>query len=408
MEQAMNNTQEKQLMSIGARAVDAYKPPSAKERVEKRAARVRRRHSFKRWYAVYLATTLLAVVAVLVLLVFGVSPDNRPLGQTLVENISDGIMRLNFPDLSAKSQTADSTTDTAPKPSQSVTDTQAPDKEVDATVRDIYYFDYSKVPEGQTPIIPMDLSLSEYGVTYINNATGYSPDLATLLDRELSLDGSSGSEPLVLIIHTHGTEAYSQKGAISHAEDGDHARSTDTTENVVSVGKIIADILNENGIPAAHCTVMHDSVQYKDSYARAEETVRRYLEEYPSIRLVIDVHRDAVIKSSGETVRPVTTVEGEAAAQVMCVVGSDWKGEDCPQWEDNLSLALKLREKLCGEKQELCRPVNLRGNTYNQELSQYSLLLEIGASGNSLEEAQTSAELVARCLSELLTEMIDD
>ena len=185
MEQAMNNNQEKQLMSIGARAVDAYKPPSANERVEKRAARVRRRHSFKRWYIAYLATTLFAVVAVVVLLVFGVSPDNRPLGQTLVENISDGIMRLNFPDLSAKSQTADSTTDTAPKPPQSVTDTQVPDKEVDATVRDIYYFDYSKVPKGQTPIIPMDLSLSEYGVTYINNATGYSPDLVALLDREL-------------------------------------------------------------------------------------------------------------------------------------------------------------------------------------------------------------------------------
>jgi stage II sporulation protein P len=147
---------------------------------------------------------------------------------------------------------------------------------------------------------------------------------------------------------------------------------------------------------------MHDSTQYKDSYANAAETIKKYLEKYPSIELVIDVHRDAVIKSSGEVVKAVTEVDGKAAAQVMCVVGTDFGGEECPRWEDNLSLALKLRSALNDSYENICRPVTLKSSTYNQEFSKYSILLEIGTSGNSLEEAKISAELVAQAISDLL------
>ena len=173
----------------------------------------------------------------------------------------------------------------------------------------------------------------------------------------------------------------------------------------MAVGKTIADILNKNGIPTVHCTIMHDSVQYKDSYARAEETIKNYLEEYPTIKLVIDVHRDSIIKSSGEIVRPVAELDGEAAAQIMCVVGSDCAGDDCPDWENNLSLALKLRSSLNSQCENICRPVFLKPNTYNQELAPFSLLLEVGASGNSLEEAQRSAELIGKSLVTLVQEI---
>ena len=88
---------------------------------------------------------------------------------------------------------------------------------------------------------------------------------------------------------------------------------------------------------------MHDQNQYKDSYARAEETIKQYLAKYPSIRLVIDLHRDSVVKSTGELVRPVTLIDGGAAAQVMCVVGSNWGGEKNPNWEGNLALARKMQ-----------------------------------------------------------------
>ena len=210
---------------------------------------------------------------------------------------------------------------------------------------------------------------------------------------------SAGYEPKVLIVHTHGTEAYSENGALSYSESVEEPhRSTDTERNVVAVGRVLADTLNQNGVSTIHCTVMHDRLQYRDSYARAEETIRTYLEKYPSIRLVIDLHRDSIVKSTGELVRPVSLVDGEAAAQIMCIVGSDWGGDENSKWEGNLALALQVREQLNLHYKNLCRPVYLRSSTYNQELAPYSLLLEIGSSGNSLEEAKRSAIQIAEIL----------
>ena len=420
MEEVQKNKESVELISFSAGELDKYEKRFTGWYVRSRATHKGRAKTIKKWYVIYLTTTILAVVAILFLLVFGVAPDKSPLAGGLVSlanKIADGFVGIDFFDLSGKTDRMDATVDDTNKvalPDDTRENTEMSDINVDVSVDDIYYFDYSKVPTGHIPIIPMDLSLSSFGSTYINNATGYTPDIVSLLKKNLNdqntvkplFNSSNENDPLVLIIHTHGTEAYSKDGAISHSkDDGDHARSSDVTNNIVSVGKIISDILNENNIPTAHCTIMHDSIQYKDSYARAEETVKRYLEEYPSIKLVIDIHRDSIVKSSGETVRPVTVVDGKKAAQIMCVVGSDWKGETCPNWQNNLSLALKLREKLNSQQYNLCRPVNLKGNTYNQELSDFSLLIEVGAAGNSLEEAQTSAKLIAEKLCELIVEI---
>ena len=168
---------------------------------------------------------------------------------------------------------------------------------------------------------------------------------------------------------------------------------------------MLADELNKRGISTLHSTVLHDEKQYKDSYARSEETIRHYLEKYPTIRLVIDLHRDAIVRSGGELVRPVALADGEAAAQIMCVVGSDFGGQECKNWERNLSLALKLREPLNTKNTGRCRPPYLRSSTYNQELAPYSLLLEMGASGNSLEEAKRSAVLVSEALAKIIKQL---
>ncbi|MBR2353435.1 MAG: stage II sporulation protein P [Clostridia bacterium] len=284
------------------------------------------------------------------------------------------------------------------------TDEPIPDPKEPLTLQTLYAFDYGAVPEGETPIIPMDLSLSEFGDAYINNATGLKPDTKKLLSMNLKdvptlLSVNRGADPLVLILHTHGTEGYSENGAISFLDRGeDLARSSDPSQNVLAVGQVLAETLNRAGVNTLHCTVMHDQPQYKDSYRRSEETIRRYLKEYPSIRLVIDLHRDSVLKSGGELVRPVTLVDGEPTAQMMCVIGSNWNGGSYPNWEKNLALALKLRAEMNREGENICRPVYLKGSTYNQELAPYSLLVEMGASGNSLEEAKRAAEKFAMAL----------
>ena len=278
------------------------------------------------------------------------------------------------------------------------------------TLDNLYSFDYSLVPENASPILPMDLSMSSSGTTYINNFTGLVFDANALLAKRLSgsqYDMLSASEtPRVLIVHTHATEAYSEDGAIFYDNDSEElARSSDNEENVVSIGKLMSDILNQKGIPTVHCVVMHDSVQTKDSYSRSEKSIREYLMKYPSIELVIDLHRDSIMKSDGSLIRPVTLVDSEAVAQVMCVVGSDWSGEACPRWQDNLSLALKLRERLNTEYTNLCRPTELHEYTYNQEISRYALTIEVGSSGNSLLEAKRAVEIVSDALAGIIAEI---
>ena len=283
-------------------------------------------------------------------------------------------------------------------------DTQSPSENKKPTSLDeLYSFDYSLVPENATAIVPMDLSMASSGATYINNFTGLVVDANALLSKKFNGNQyemlSLTEAPKVLIIHTHATEAYSEDGAIFYESDVDEiARSSDNEENVVSLGKLMSDMLNEKGIPTVHCTIMHDSLQSKDSYLRSQKTIMEYLMKYPSIELVIDLHRDSIMKPQGELIRPVTLVDSEAVAQVMCVVGSEWGGESCPAWQDNLSLALKLRERLNADYKNLCRPTELREYTYNQELSKYSMMIEIGSSGNSLEEAKRAVALVTNAL----------
>ncbi len=379
---------------------------------------------FKIWHAVYIVTVLVTVSLIALILSFGVASVSEVdtsggFFGGVADKIGDFFVSIDFLVFDGATHAPGEDSDFVYVPPSAdnggdkldVPDTDnTPSTDVGATVGGLYDFDYSKVPTGCTPIIPMDLSLSSYGSEYINNSTGYSPDIAALIKKKLKDDNSyellaATSAPEVLIIHTHGTEGYSKDGATYCEGNYSDMRTTDTTQNVVAVGRTVAEILNENGISTLHCTVMHDSLQYKDSYARAEETVRRYMEEFPSIKLVIDIHRDSIIKSSGEIVRPVAELNGEAAAQLMCVVGSDWAGDTHPNWQNDLSLALKLREKLNDECENICRPVYLKPNTYNQELAPFSLLIEVGAEGNSLIEAQRSAKLLAKTLASLFDEI---
>ncbi|MGI6166914.1 MAG: stage II sporulation protein P [Eubacteriales bacterium] len=275
----------------------------------------------------------------------------------------------------------------------------------------LYYFDYSQVPPGNSPIVPMDMSLVSYGETYFFNETAYAPKISALLNSKDAIPAFDFlgaaiypvGNPVVLIIHTHGTEAYSKEGSISYSEaDGEFARSSDITQNVVAVGKVIADVLNENGVRTLHCTTMHDLESYKDSYIRAAATIREYLANYPSIQYVIDVHRDSITTSDGSIIRPVMLADGKACAQVMCVVGSDYNGADYDNWQNNLALALKLRSVLNERYGNMCRPVYLRSSAYNQQYAPMTMLLEVGTSGNSLSEAKEAARLVAQALADII------
>ena len=256
------------------------------------------------------------------------------------------------------------------------------------------------VPDGAIPILSKDLSYLELGSAYFHNETPYTPNPTELLTREL-LVPEPGGAPRVLILHTHTSESYLEEGSTYlEGAPGDLTYTRDEAQNVLAVGKMLADTLNENGITAIHCTVMHDAPTLGGSYERSAQTVRQYLKEYPTITYVIDLHRDAVMTSEGEYVR--TKCADESTAQIMAVVGSDCNGTGHPNWEENLALAFRLRQALNQKIPNVCRPVSLRNASYNQELAPRFLLLEIGSGGNSVEEAKNAARLVGQTLAEML------
>ncbi len=250
------------------------------------------------------------------------------------------------------------------------------------------------------PVVSMDLSAPELGMAYFHNLTPYTPDVAALLNESLTFFRPDSK---VLIVHTHVTEGYLEN-SVSYLPGlpGDVTYTADAGRNVLAVGKALASVFNEKGISVIHCTEMPEEPSLFGAYDRTAEAVRKYLKEDPSIALVIDLHRDAILTADGEYVRTLTPEQQPATAQVLAVVGTDCNGTAHPHWQQNLALGLQLREKLQERVPGLCRPVSLRPASYHQETAPAYLLLEIGSGGNTVEEAVRAAELVGAVLADLL------
>ena len=226
----------------------------------------------------------------------------------------------------------------------------------------------------------------------IRNRCGAEFDQETLLAQPLTF--SLSTEPCVLIIHTHGSEAY---------RDCPDYRSPDPEKNVLSIGARIADRLNAAGIPTIQDTTLHDvTAGYDRAYGQAAAAIEAYLEQYPTIALVIDVHRDGVPDGAGGQKPLTTTLNGEKVAQLMLVMGSDTPELPHGGWEENLSLAMKVQSYFSALAPGIMRQTDLRGSRYNQHLAPYSLLLEVGSAGNTREEALEAASFVGEHLATLL------
>lgn len=224
----------------------------------------------------------------------------------------------------------------------------------------------------------------------------YRPDIGALLTQPLSWE-LTGSEPTVLILHTHATESYTQTAGQTYTESSAF-RTLDEGCNMLAIGDRVAQVLTEGGITVIHDRTFHDYPSYSGSYAAARDTIADYLAQYPSIRVILDLHRDAAEDGNGNQIATVANVEGEEAAQLMLVIGSDAGGLAYPNWQENLSLALKLQAQLERDTPGLCRPMNFCAQRYNQDMSPGALLVEVGAAGNTQAQALTAAEALAEAL----------
>ena len=209
----------------------------------------------------------------------------------------------------------------------------------------------------------------------------------------------------MLIIHTHTTETFMTENTDYFTENF-KSRTTDNSKNMVSIGNIIAEKLNNAGIKTIHDKTKHDYPNYKGSYSRAAKTITSHLNKNPEIKVVLDLHRDAVTRDNGDKVKLVTEINGKKAAQVMIVMGSQSGSvTNFPKWKENLKLALKLQQVLEVKYPTLARPLSLTSKNYNESLTTGSMLIEFGTDANTLEEAKYSAELVSNALVELFNSL---
>lgn len=263
-------------------------------------------------------------------------------------------------------------------------------------------------PEGMGAVVSAHYEQGS-GAAYIPCAAGTIKNCTSLSAAEVA-EAAAGplpfsievgsSEPQVLIMHTHATESYELED-LGWFDPEYTSRRTDTSLNMVAVGAAIAEELSAAGIVTLQDATLHDYPSYNGSYERSNATVRSYLEQYPSIKVVLDVHRDA-IETDGARVKAVAEVEGKTAAQVMIICGADKNG-NLPNFKQNLAFAAKWESAMESRYPGLTRPVLFDYRYYNQDLTTGSLLIEMGSHGNTLEEAVYSGHLVGKALVGLFT-----
>ena len=243
----------------------------------------------------------------------------------------------------------------------------------------------------ESPRKVVTFEAQEAELVQISNFTDYKPDIEALLTSPLSWNLMEGG-PAVLIVHTHATESYT--GTPGY-------RTEDPNYNMLRVGQEIARILEENGIGVIHDTTLHDEPSYNNAYIFARETIEARLAEYPSIQVVLDIHRDALELTDAVQLSTSASVDGENSAQLMLVMGTDAGNRYHPNWQGNLAVGLKLQVLLERNYPGICRRMQLRTERFNQDLAPGGMLVEVGAAGDTLEEALVAARAFALCLVEL-------
>lgn len=252
-------------------------------------------------------------------------------------------------------------------------------------------------------ISPYTASLS-YNNIYVKNSTNVNLDIKKIFESKLEFKILCNEEPQVLIVHTHATESFMTENT-SYYTDSFSPRSRDNNKNMIKIGEIVAKKLNDAGINTLHSKTLHDYPEYTGSYTRSKETINWYLKKYPSIKIVLDLHRDSLSDGDTDKVKLVTKIDGKNAAQIMLVMGSNTGiVSNFPNWKENLKLAFKVQNKIEEKYPTLARPMMVMSKLYNQNLTTGSLLIEFGTDANNLEEVSYSAELVGNALAELLKE----
>lgn len=246
----------------------------------------------------------------------------------------------------------------------------------------------AEAPQEVLTLIPAD-RLSVAG------ACTYSFDKQALLARPTQMD-FSGPGPHILIVHTHGSEAYTPTAGY---------RTLNTDQSVVQVGAVLAKTLTDAGFSVIHDKSINDHPSFNNAYWTTLQKIEKWKAQYPNLQMIIDIHRDAAEDEAGNAVALSAQANGESCARLMLVVGTDQGGLSHPNWQENLANALKLQSVLEGAYPGLCRSMDLRTERFNQHAAPGSILVEVGTHGNTLSQAMASAELLGEGIARMIRTM---
>lgn len=238
----------------------------------------------------------------------------------------------------------------------------------------------------------------------VNNATAYWVDLTEILSAGPGLRLPQG-EPQILIIHTHSSEAYTQAG-LDRYEPSDTNRTENTEFNIVRIGDELTEIFQQAGLNVIHDRGIYDYPSYTGSYTRSGQAIEQYLRDYPSIQMVIDIHRDA-LGTDDVVYKTMAEEDGVCASQVMLLIGTDESGLEHPNWRQNLAVALYMQNAVNARHPTLMRPIALVQQRYNQHLSPGSMILEVGSNGNTLQEALAAIRLFGQAAAPALAALVE-
>ena len=241
---------------------------------------------------------------------------------------------------------------------------------------------------------------------YVKNKTSFNLNIADELSKPPDIKIKKDNSPQVLIVHTHTSESYMKKDLGFYYESF-YPRSTYSSKNIIQVGNAIENKLKKSKIGVIHDCTYHDNPTYNGSYSRSAKTIRKNLEQYSSINVVLDIHRDAIGNNETGKIKPTFKVNGKKAAQIMIISGCDLDGSmGFTDWEYNLRFALRLQKTAETMYPGMTRALNFANVKYNMDITHGSLLIEVGSDANTLDEAVYTGELLGDVLVSVLNELL--
>lgn len=251
------------------------------------------------------------------------------------------------------------------------------------------------------PIKTCDLSKNKQkngNEILLENKTSIDVDPKKLL--QTSLDPPISRSDKILLLHTHSSQSYSPAEKKFYTSQSEYF-GADENLSVLVIGKEITNIFKKNGISIIHDSTDHECQNNQDPYASSAKTFEKQKNEN-LVNFVLDIERDLIIKKD-TMIKAIANIKGESYAQCVFIIGTDDCGLPHPNWEDNLKLAIKLQNSIESEYPGLMRPIKLVKERLNQHQCR-SLLLKIGTSANTAEEALKSAEVIAKNIAEFLNQ----